>query len=92
MLHLTFKFLKTENRFISFGLPLSTHKPACPVGRAQFSPSAAFRVFKVLQQQHFSSLYTLESEQEETIYRTEMNGLGKNILTEQSGDPANACT
>lgn len=76
MLHLTLKFLKTENEFISFGLQVSTHKPACPGGRAQFSPSAAFRVFKVLHQ-HFSSLYTLESEQEENIHKTQVNGLGK---------------
>lgn len=90
MLHLTLKFLKTESEFISFGPQVSTHKPACPGGRAQSSPLAAFRVFKVLRQ-HFSSLYTLEPEQEENIHKTQVNRLGKKILEEQSGYPANVC-
>lgn len=79
MLHLTLKFLKTENKFISFHLQVSTCKPACAGGRSQSSPLAAIRVFKVLHQ-HFSSLYTLESEQEENIHTTQANGLGKKNL------------
>jgi len=65
MLHLKLKFLKTENEFISFGLQMSAQKPPHPGGRAQSFPSAAFRVFKVLHQ-HFSSLYTLESDRKKT--------------------------
>lgn len=75
-LHLTSKFLKTENKFVSFGLQVSPRKPACPGGRAQSSPYAASKVFEVMHH-CFSSLYTLESEQEENIHENSSEWTGE---------------